>query len=206
MPVIEVENTENHKVGLWKITESVAELRYQTNTQVTGLEQRDLHLLSSRILLQHLSGNPELQWSKTDLGKPYLVDDEGYISLSHSGKYSAAIIGNEPVGIDIEKMDDRILRIAPKFVNEFERPALKDRNIMNHYFVWCVKECIFKWYGLGGVDFRKHLFVDLKSLTSETIQAEMIKNETRVKFDCKYSIPEPDYLLVWIEKAHRGMI
>ena len=25
--------------------------------------------------------------------------------------------------------------------------------------VWCCKEAVFKWYGLGGVDFREHMKV-----------------------------------------------
>lgn len=41
---------------------------------------------------------------KDSNGKPYLVNSNKYISISHFGKYTLIIISNKNIGIDIQKI------------------------------------------------------------------------------------------------------
>ena len=70
--------------------------------------------LSVRYLLSKADYNDDDLFYTED-GKPHLKDGQE-ISITHSHNFSAIIISNTPVGIDIEKKRDKIIRIASKFV------------------------------------------------------------------------------------------
>lgn len=44
--------------------------------------------------------------------------------------------------------------------------------------LWSAKESIFKWYGNGGVDFRKHIQLRKQHPGTETIDCLFAKNNT----------------------------
>jgi phosphopantetheinyl transferase len=72
--------------------------------------------ISVRKLLQE-AGYNDLDLYYDELGKPHLKDDK-YISISHSHHFSAIIVSNKSVGIDIELQREKIIRIADKFVDQ----------------------------------------------------------------------------------------
>jgi phosphopantetheinyl transferase (holo-ACP synthase) len=60
----------------------------------------------------------------------------------------------------------RLKGISPKFLTEPEKKYLeKWQYLPNLYLqmittVWCAKEAVFKWYGSGNIDFRKHMVLN----------------------------------------------
>ena len=50
-----------------------------------------------------------------ELGKPHLKNGSN-ISITHSFNFTAIILSDRKVGIDIEKRRDKILKIANKFI------------------------------------------------------------------------------------------
>ena len=60
-----------------------------------------------------------------------------------------------PCGLDIEQRNAKIGRIARKFVNAEEEAFCSATDLDRLHIIWGAKEAMFKWYGLGGVDFRK---------------------------------------------------
>jgi 4'-phosphopantetheinyl transferase len=93
-----------------------------------------------------------------DLGKPHLKDDK-YISITHSFDFTAIIVSEEPVGIDIEKQRDKILKIAEKFtpLKEYHTLANEDALIRKLTIVWGGKESIYKLYAEAGLGFLQHI-------------------------------------------------
>lgn len=93
-----------------------------------------------------------------ELGKPW-PPGPGSISISHSKNFVSMIWHPDKLtGIDIEEPDDRIFRIAQRFVNSTEIKWLgksPDRNIL--YLIWGIKECIFKVKGGNGVHYHDHI-------------------------------------------------
>jgi phosphopantetheinyl transferase len=93
-------------------------------------------------------------------GKPHLKDGK-QISITHSFNFSAVIISDSIVGIDIEKQRDKITIIAHKFIDyEFEYLHKND----NHYIkkltaIWCVKESLYKLFATPGLSFKQHCLV-----------------------------------------------
>lgn len=202
MPFIPIKTTKSYQLGLWHITESAEELAsflVMTPADNFSKDNRNLHWLAARVLLKHLLGGKTFELLKTNTGKPYLPDDNIEISLSHSGEYAAAIICiKEETGVDIEKIDPRIYRIAHKFLNDFDKSFLTENDIIGHYLIWNAKEVLFKYYSKGAVDFRKHLFIDLSKRDNNIIIATIQKEDFNAVINIQFKI-EGAYVLTWID-------
>ena len=139
---------------------------------VTHPHKRLQHL-AGRFLLQFLFPDfPYALIQIADTRKPFLPNEQYHFSISHCGDYAAAIVSSDKrVGIDIEMITPRIENIANKFLapaenqffNEDYLSLLAQRNMGTQLrlefltLIWSAKEAIFKWYGDGEVDFKKHM-------------------------------------------------
>jgi 4'-phosphopantetheinyl transferase len=156
------------QILIWKITESFDELRSQVNLK-TKTENRlngmksEMHqraFLSVRMLLKE-AGYTDFDLHYDEFGKPYFLDDK-YVSITHSHHFSAIIISDETVGIDIEMQREKIIRIADKFV-DYEFHFLKPEKIQEYIrkltVIWGIKESIFKIRNERGISFKDHIKV-----------------------------------------------
>ena len=114
-------------VKIWKITESFDELMETVKLKPKSLQRvlkmkSGLHqcgFLSVRRLIAEF-GYTDVDLHYNENGKPYLEDGK-HISITHSFNFSAVIISDNKVGIDIEKQRPIISNIGSKFVDyEFE--------------------------------------------------------------------------------------
>lgn len=154
-------------VKIWKIDESYDDLiknrvlKPESLERVLGMKS-DLHrrgFLSVRHLLA------EFGYLDTDLfydekGKPHLKDGK-QISITHSFHFSAVIISDFIVGIDIEKQRNKISIIAHKFI-DYELDYLNEDSsdyIKKLTTIWCVKESLYKLFATPGVSFKKYFLV-----------------------------------------------
>jgi len=124
-------------------------------------EYRKSEWLSSRYLLSLLLGPDDYSLlKKSDKGKPYIEGKDLHISLSHSQNFSAAIVSNRPVGIDIQYQETKITKLAHKFVSAQEAEWITEEESLHYYHTfWGIKESMYKAYGLKELDFKKHLHI-----------------------------------------------
>lgn len=153
------------KALIWKIEESFDELNEgieltpHCKERVEGMKS-DIHrrgFLSVRHLLKAFNyTDHDLYYD--DEGKPHLTDDK-FISITHSFEFSAVIVGDQKVGIDIEKQRDKILLIASKFtpLEEYRTLANTDALIRKLTIVWGAKEAVYKLYAKPKVSFLQHI-------------------------------------------------
>jgi len=160
---------ESTKLGIWKIEEpeSFFLQKVPLRQQVTHPYKRLQHLAGRLLLPELFEDFPLTEIMIADTRKPFLEDDVYHFSISHCGNFAAAIAsGRQRVGVDIEFVTPRLKGIASKFLNADESRYLdKWQDISSLYLemitlVWSAKEAIFKWYGAGNVDFRKHMVLD----------------------------------------------
>ncbi|WP_046756366.1 4'-phosphopantetheinyl transferase family protein [Kordia jejudonensis] len=161
------------KVLIWKIEESFETLN-KAVTLTNHCQERldgmrsEIHqrgFLSVRHLLAEV-GYTDFDLYYDDKGKPHLKDGK-HISITHSFNFSAIIVSDTiPVGIDIEKQRDKILRIAHKFtpLEEYHTIANHEALIRKITIVWGGKESIYKVYSEKGLSFLKHIDIDDFSL------------------------------------------
>jgi phosphopantetheinyl transferase len=189
---------ETTRLGIWKIEEAEEFFLSNVPLQkeVTHPHKRLQHL-AGRFLLQFLFPDFPYELIRiADTRKPYLPDEQYHFSISHCGDFAAAIVSKtQRVGIDIEIPSEKVERIMNKFLNENEilkfdpdsdrnpkadpgasrqNPKKSEAIPITHNpqlvtLLWCSKECIFKWYGDGKVDFRRHIQLKTMHEGDETI-------------------------------------
>ncbi len=157
------------EIGLWKIEED--EDFFVSRLQLAAIEQeeldkikghRRLEWLASRWLLHHMSGRTERAVCLKDKhGKPYLPGSFYDISFSHSNDLVSVIACPNSVGIDIQKIVEKIHRIEHKFMRDDEMTALtKATRLEELHVYWGAKEALYKAYGRREVDFKAHIKIE----------------------------------------------
>src|ERR1700761_821666 len=157
--------------ALWKIEEEADELYSQLQLD-TGEQayyeklnksKRHLHWLGTRVLLRKMLNTDEYIDCEVDVhGKPYLVNLPYHISLSHSFDYAAVMISKKrAVGIDIEQVNEKVERIARKFMRKEELAFIEpEHRVPQLYICWCAKEAIYKCFGQKEVSFVNNILLD----------------------------------------------
>jgi phosphopantetheinyl transferase len=185
------------KVFIWKIEEPINELQQgisltqSSSTRLNSMKS-ELHqkgFLSIRHLL-NLAGYTDTDLLYDEFGKPHLKDGK-FISITHSFTFTAIIVSDDaPVGIDIEKQREKILKIAHKFTpfEEYKTIANVDALISKLTIVWGAKESLYKIYGKKKLRFLHHIYIeDFNFVDKKTIGS--------IRFDGK----EASYAIEFLE-------
>jgi len=178
------------KIGVWHIAEPENFFlnKVPLSNIITHWHKRLQHL-AGRYLLQELFPDfPYHLIEIADTRKPFLPKEEYHFSISHCGDYAAVIVSkNNRVGIDIELVKSKIKRIKYKFLNhpELDLYPLADEKLLTLF--WSAKEAVFKWYGNGEVDFKKHINIIQADITLDTgtIVCEFQK-EAKISLNINY--------------------
>lgn len=184
------------KMAIWSITESLDffEQNVFSTVQITHPTKKVQHL-AARLLLQRFL--PELDASSIKYaahGKPYLEKSHLHFSVSHCNGYAACIISSkDPVGIDIELIQERVGKVAHKFLHTSELGKIqllhKEDQLKQMTFFWTAKEAMYKMNEKLGVDFSENLRVDeLASATSGIIPATIFSDAMVQEVQIHYEI------------------
>lgn len=179
MPIVFNKKIDDQSVlAVWKIEETEEELI--ANLQLKDHElaiiaslgngKRMLHWLSTRVLLRTMLNTADyIDCQMDEHGKPYLVNSDMHISLSHSYDYAAVIISNgKKVGVDIELIKHKIKTIKHKFLSDVELAQKQIGDNTNGLYVcWCAKEAIYKWHGKKGLEFKRDIHIKPFKLSEE---------------------------------------
>ena len=196
------------KLYLWKITEDLSELKSQIrlkNSSIARLEsmKSESHqkgFLAVRMLLQH-NEYDDFDLYYDAFGKPHIKPQGCFIkdveiSISHSNDFSAIVISQEKVGLDLEQIKDKTLRIAPRFMDVSHLDNLsKEEKIKKATVIWGIKESIFKIKNEQGISFPNHIFEDDFSLEGKKSKAILKFNNREEVFNIIFDTIE-DYIYV----------
>ena len=182
----ELINLDTH-IAVWKINESESELARGlelSKEALTRLSQRRsiIHrkgYLAIRKLLRSRDIDPSIhKYDKN--GAPYLTDGR-HLSISHTKDVAAIAISSQPVGIDLEHYQEKIIRIAPRFLHLKESLDLNmNKNI--HYLsqIWTAKEALYKAFHKNGIQFNTQLLIDpIEVKSKESIGTVFYKNRIK---------------------------
>ena len=168
------------QILVWKITESYHELldsvvlNEKNSIRLAGMKS-PLHqraFLSVRKLF-HLAGYTDFDLYYDEFGKPHLKDGK-HISITHSHEFSAIILSDETVGIDMELQRDKIIKIADKFCDsEFQYLIDNEEYIRKLTVIWGAKEAIFKIRNEKGISFKNHIKVNSFDLQTKEAISEL---------------------------------
>lgn len=108
-----------------------------------------------RILRDKLGLDPmHIEIIRNAYGKPFLKDhDNLHFNVSHSGHWIVCAVSQDPVGIDVEKMEAIDMDIAKRYFHENEFNALlhcdPSVRLPRFFDLWTLKESYIKAVGKG---------------------------------------------------------
>jgi 4'-phosphopantetheinyl transferase len=156
---------EKKTVGIWKVSESIEDLLSLLNLETTLVakiqnlrsDKRKIEKLATCCLMREF-GLDYSQLTYLPSGKPQLIGNKFHVSISHTAGFVSIALSESGVGIDIQSIDARVVKLKSRFVadDEFIDPDLEITHLMLH---WSAKEAMFKWIDKEEVMFTKHLHV-----------------------------------------------
>lgn len=203
MPLYKVISIDKQtRVFVWKITESFDQFFREVALKEVSLarlenmksESHQKGFLSVRKLLNEL-GYSDFDLYYDEFGKPHLNDGK-HISISHSHGFSAIAVSDEIIGIDLEQLKEKTLKIAPRYmdISHLENLSL-DEQIMKATIVWGIKEAVFKIKNEKGISFPDHIFENNFSLNDRKCTAELRFDNKTENFAFEFEFIE-DYVIV----------
>ena len=117
--------------------------------------QRKNEFIGIRQLRNQLIPNKPILYNSN--GKPFVDKCENHISVSHSSKSICLAISKFPLGIDIEGIDERVLRIKTKYVNIEDKKYYQYNSVEELTILWTIKECLYKLYDIKGLSFKNDI-------------------------------------------------
>ncbi|MEO6405684.1 MAG: 4'-phosphopantetheinyl transferase superfamily protein [Ferruginibacter sp.] len=164
MPLVYQQNiNEYSRLGMWHITENENFFmdHVPLKKEITHPHKRLQHLAGRYLLKVMFPDFPLSLILIADTNKPFLENEAYHFSISHCGNYAAVIVSSKNrVGVDIEIIQPKVERIKNKFLSMEELNTLVPANLQSLTLSWSCKEVMFKWYGLGQIDFKKDLLLE----------------------------------------------
>lgn len=182
MSLFRIIHREDYAVAIWRLEESSAELSSSLASQWghTFLcpypnEKRQQEFFACRMAASALHIHPE-QIDKHPQGWPILKDEGGFISFSHSKHFAAVLYSGTQtnIGIDIEHISERFIKIASRYLSPQEWKEVQSRfsktddmtRILCLY--WTAKEALFKAVHSQNIDFQQAFQIDpIEQLSAE---------------------------------------
>ncbi len=170
MPLIEIQSIDKDAIwALWEIRENSDDLnqlslcdKEQEELSLIHNEKKRIEWLAARSALQCIFSACQIEKKsvmKDGYGKPFLVGAPHHISLAHSFPYAAALFNtHHSAGIDLEKIQGKILKISGKFLNQQEK-QFAGENLTLLTVIWCAKEALYKLYGKKRLIFKENLYI-----------------------------------------------
>lgn len=150
MPLFKKIKENNCEIGIWELSETLDYLikksDFSESNKITS-KKRKKEILASRMLLKNMYADLNIKYNK--YGAP-TVENNKFISISHSKKFVTIILSRIKVGIDIQEINDKALNAVSKFINLGNSNQISKNEAT---LVWSCKECIYKWYQKGSVNF-----------------------------------------------------
>ncbi|MEP7196982.1 MAG: 4'-phosphopantetheinyl transferase superfamily protein [Saprospiraceae bacterium] len=198
------------ELNIWHVTESVSffsehqEWYEQEQTWIESIhEKRRLEYLASRYLIYtRLRPNRKLPIIKDEFGKLRFEESDRFLSISHSGLYSAFVFGPKEVGVDIQIYENKILRILEKFLSKTELEWIhqftdSEQKIKNSTLLWTAKEAIYKAHGKRGIQFNKQILLSFEGHKLKS--GELSLQDQSIDYAFNYELEED---FVWLVAHH----
>ena len=156
MGLIFLNRHKKYQFGVWEINESLIGLSEGFKDDYFNKlknNKRKLEYVCTRLLLKEFERNLKISYNK--YGAPILNNNK-CISIAHSNNLAAIIISDNKVGIDIEKISEKPIKIAAKFISENDNISMDINDVC---LAWSAKEAIYKLHEIGGFDFKNDIVI-----------------------------------------------
>lgn len=117
------------------------------------------HALTNMMFAKQLKMDvSDLVFTVNEYGKYGVAGNQRHFNISHAGQYAVCALGQNSVGIDIEKREDREYSLFKSVWSFEEKSFYSLEDSQSFYWLWTAKESYIKYLGIG-------FQADLKSIT-----------------------------------------
>jgi len=174
MPLFREFTIENTRVWIWKYEEDESEGVNLISTALQNDGNKKWHpnrcaeIYMIRKMMENYLSPYKILYQEN--GAPYLDPPDFKISISHTFPYAAIAVSRNPVGIDLEKIKNKILKIEHKFIlNEVGfLPENTAERIEYLTIIWNIKEALYKMHHSKFWSLKKHY--EVKPFTLDNLQ------------------------------------
>ncbi len=164
-------------------------------------DKRSVEKQAASSVVKFVLKDDDIEILYKESGKPYLLSDVS-ISISHSYDWLVVLFsfaGNN-IGIDIEKVRDKILNIKEKFLSKKELIDLQDAPSEKYTVYWSAKEAIYKALDKEGLSFAEQIIIEnfTYSHTGGKINALAYDSNLEKKHILQYQVLK-EYILVYTD-------
>ncbi|SDE03679.1 4'-phosphopantetheinyl transferase family protein [Riemerella columbipharyngis] len=147
-----------------------------------------------KAMLQSVLPNHQLK-HYTD-GSPFVEIPSTHISISHSYPFAVLAVSNKKIGVDIEKISDRILKLKDKFLSPEEKEWLSPKDDTEQLTeIWCIKESLYKIHPEKFWSLKKYYQVmPYTNKNTSPISCKVLNNGQTTHYNAKIEHIE-DYIL-----------
>ncbi len=134
---------------------------------------------------------------KDEHGKSHAMDNYGHVSLTHTKGKAAAIFHKDiPVGIDMDYVREKIVKLGSKFLQPSEIEFLGDNPLL-FTIAWSAKESIYKCQGRKGISLKENILLNPFSLEDKIIKGKVHQTERSDHFYTVKVENEKDMVLTY---------
>lgn len=143
-------------------------------------DKNDIENTLKNVITPNICGDYRIE--RTQNGKPYIVGNPLYFSVSHSDNRAVIAICDKPVGVDCEIIRERKISGISKRLSEREQAEIGG-NTLNFLYNWTAKEAFIKMIGGTLASCLKHLeFFESKIYMGGKLQNCTVKFENQPNF------------------------
>ena len=119
-------------------------------------DKRRCEMLAERLLLSHYFMGIRVELGHDEHGAPRIVGFDGiYVSISNThGMVIMALSEHEPMGIDVECISERVVKVRDRFINDSENAGISRVDATELTLAWTAKEAMYKLAGVPGASLR----------------------------------------------------
>jgi phosphopantetheinyl transferase len=180
------------KIYIWHITEGISDLKKGLRLNISAHQKlkkinyknHKKQFLATQQLLEYLGLN-SYYLSYDSNGKPFLSNGK-HIAISHSGDYAVLAISNQNIGVDIEKKQTKLKRIASKFIGAEADFITKKDELTFLTKIWTAKEALYKLKNKKGLSFKKQIEIQAFKVNASKTNALLKINNTAKTYQIHY--------------------
>ena len=159
-----------------------------------------LRSLMGKIIVKEALHLDKLNLGYNEWGKPYLIDiNNKHFNISHSNEWVVVAISENPIGIDVQHIDNTDISIGERFFSKDESEylfSLTEEKRKDCFFkLWTLKEAFIKSEGKG-----LSIPLDSFSIDISNEKPNLMNKSENILYNMSIEKLEDDYFLATCEK------
>ncbi len=197
MPLLKHLSFDNQtQIIVWRIEEDFLEYQWIPDISNINHMSRRKEKMAAHYVLDNFFDQFELSYDSQ--GKPFLTNSDKFISISHSHSHLVIGIAENDLGLDIQLVTNKAVKISRKFIHENDFGAAQSMSESFHKtLIWSSKEAIFKKYShKEHLIFKKQIVINSIDQTSKQLNLTVeFKGGAKIHERLSYHTIE-DFILV----------